>query len=311
MDDVRDSIHQEIQEALAGRAFESMEDAQAFLNAFQTERNQRPLEHFHGLSPSQVHRLLHHPLESPDVARVAEQLDAEPDAPLARLFALLAEAIGEKGLKPTAKGNFPRNACREIMRAWLGEARYEEYTRFGGINWEYDAEELHATRVVAEVAGLVRKYRGRFILSRSARAMLRNSGLRELYPHLFRTYVTEFNWAYRDGYPATPFVQQGWLFTAYLLHRHGDEERPAEFYADAFLQAFPAVEMEMEEEPLVLPLEQEWQSLYAVRSLERFAACTGLAVMRGDTGRLRAPFEARHFRAGPLLDVLVTFPGGR
>lgn len=36
------------------------------------------------------------------------------------LFRLLVDAIGEQGLKPTAKGNLPRALCREAALAYWG-----------------------------------------------------------------------------------------------------------------------------------------------------------------------------------------------
>jgi hypothetical protein len=89
-----------------------------------------------------------------------------PTAPILRLFSLLADAIGEQGLKPTAKGNLPRNFCREAALAYWDEKTFKERTRYGSINREDDFADLHITRLVAELTGLVRKYKGRFILSR-------------------------------------------------------------------------------------------------------------------------------------------------
>ncbi|MEX0386002.1 hypothetical protein [Spiribacter onubensis] len=299
---------EELQQAIGDRQFASIEEAQAFVKSFQEERNHRPVDDFRGLSAHQVHRLLHFPLDSPDELQVSTVLGSEPEAPLARLFGLLAEAIGEKGLKPTAKGNLPRNACREIMQARLGERGYANYTRYGGINREDDAPELHATRVVAELAGFVRKYRGRFILSRPARAMLAATGQRELYPQLFRTYATEFNWAYRDGFASMPFVQQGWAFTVYLLHLWGHQQQPATLYADAFRQAFPAVDIELEEDLLYRSLEDTWRFLYTVRSLERFADFTGIATVDIERGDILTYPKMINVQATPLLSRLTHFP---
>lgn len=305
-DEVRQGISEEIHAALDAQSFDSTEDVQAFLNKFQAERNDRPMDDFLGLSPRQVHAFLNHPFDTPEVARFTEVLDGEPDAPLADLFRRLADAIGDDGLKPTATGNLPRKTCRDIMRDRLGEAGYAEYTRLGGISTEPDAAELHIARIVGELAGFIRKYRGRFILSRAARRMLATSGMRELYPLLFRAYVERFNWAYRDGFDEAPFVQQAWLFTAYLLHRHGAEERTSNFYADAFLRAFPAVEDEIAPDHW-RPFEDRWHSLYTTRGLERFAGFTGLADFRYESGR-KMPFEPCHLRARPLLDELMVFP---
>jgi hypothetical protein len=142
-----------------------------------------------------MYRMLNFPFTSPELARFPEVIDTAPAAPILTLFSLLVEAIGEKGLKPTAKGNLPRKFCRHAALIYWGEETYGERTRFGGINREDDFPDLHITRLVAELAEMVRKYKGRFILRRDARKFLDGDGLASIYPKLFQTYLksTEFS----------------------------------------------------------------------------------------------------------------------
>ena len=91
-----------------------------------------------------------------------------------------------------------------------------------------------------------------------------------------KAYCTEFNWAYRDGYEEIPFIQQSFLFTLYLLHRHGDDWKPFSFYEDRFLQAFPMIYNEVE--PTAFnTVEEEIRNCYSLRVLERFLHFMGLA----------------------------------
>ena len=114
-------------------------------------------------------------------------------------------------------------------------------TRFGGINREDDFPDLHGTRLVAELAGMVRKYKGRFILRRDCRKSLDANGLATIYPRLFRTYIEQFNWGYWDGYAELRFIQSAFSFTLYLLTQYGDTWRPHDFYESSFLRAaYPA-----------------------------------------------------------------------
>lgn len=92
-----------------------------------------------------------------------------PSAPIVTLFQLLAEAIGSQGLKPTAASNLPQRFLREAGLAYWSEEGYKKQTEFGDIRTEPDFYDIHATRIVAELAGLVRKYKGKFILSRECR----------------------------------------------------------------------------------------------------------------------------------------------
>lgn len=277
---------------------------EAFATQHIQQRNQQSLDDFHGLSPEQMYRVLHFPFDAPELVTIPEVLDTNPTAPILTLFSMLTEAIGEQGLKPTAKGNLPRNLCREAALTYWGEQTYQKRTRFGGINREDDFHDLHVTRLVAELAGLIRKYKGRFILSRDCRRLLAENGLAAVYPKLFRTYTEQFNWAYRDGYPDLRFIQSAFLFTLYLLTRQGDTWQPQAFYEDAFLRAFPSV---LDEVPPneICSQEDIVRRCYTMRTLTDFAGFFGLA----DVEPTSDDIMNREYRAKalPLLGEAVQF----
>jgi hypothetical protein len=297
----------EIRQALQGRDFESLEEANAFLKTHMQQRNQQSVADFAGLSAQQMHQLLYDPFDSPGLVRFSDILSAEPVAPILTLFRLLAEAVGEQGLKPTAKGNLPRHFCREAALAYFGEEACRERTRYGNINKEEDFFDLHVTRLVAEAAGLMRKYKGRFILSRNCRNLLSHNGYAAIHPLLLRAYTQKFNWAYRDRYPEFPFLQQAFLFTLFLLHRHGDQWRDAAFYEDHFLQAFPMLLDEMAPASAYDP-EQELRTCYTLRTLECFAQFLGLAELES-IPREKSLLHDYRVRKTVLLDEAVRFQG--
>jgi hypothetical protein len=293
-----------MRKALEGRQFNSLEEAQVFLDQITQQQNRRQLDEFHGLSPEQMHQILNFPFTSQGLVRFPEVLHANPGAPIVTLFELLTDAIGEQGLKPTAKGNLPRNFCREAAQTYLGKQKYREKTRYGGINREEDFDDLHVTRLVAELAGLIRKYKGRFILSRDCRRLLARDGMTTIYPKLFRAYVEQFNWAYRDGYPELRFMQSAFLFTLYLLTHYGDAWRPQVFYEDAFLGAFPQLLDEVPPSQIISP-DETVRHAYTWRSLVHFADFLGLATVEPVSDEL-----LRHeyrVKALPLLDQVVQF----
>ncbi|MBU2677487.1 MAG: SEC-C domain-containing protein [Gammaproteobacteria bacterium] len=294
----------DLRQAMEGMPFGSLTEAQAFVERHMQQRNQRPLDEFHGLSPEQMHRMLHFPFASPELAIFPDVLDTSPTAPIMTLFGMLVEAIGEKGLKPTAKGNLPRKVCREAALAYWGEEVYREKTRFGGINREEDFFDLHIARLVAQLAGLVRKYKGKFILSRNCRALLAEKGLAALYPLLFRTYVERFNWSYRDRYPELRFIQTAFLFTLYLLTRYGGSWRPHEFYEDSLLHAFPMLPDELPQHPVFSP-EDEVRRCYTWRTLVHFVGFFGLAAVEPVSDK-RIDREYR-VKGLPLLHAAVQF----
>jgi hypothetical protein len=297
-------MSESLRKALEGRQFNSLEEAQAFLDQITQQQNRRQLDEFHGLSPEQMHQILNFPFASQGLVRFEDVLDANPVAPVLTLFKLLSDAIGEQGLKATAKGNLPRNFCREAALVYWGEQRYQENTRYGGINREKDFDDLHVTRLVAELAGLIRKYKGRFILSRDCRRLLAGDGMTTIYPKLFRAYVEQFNWAYRDGYPELRFMQSAFVFTLYLLTHYGDAWRPQVFYEDAFLGAFPRL---LDEVPpsQVISADEIVRRGYTWRSLVHFADFLGLATVEPVSDELLC--HEYRVKALPLLGQFVQF----
>lgn len=294
-----------MREALETERFSSLEEVQAFAENFMQQSNQAAADDFHGLSPEQMHRFLYFAFDSPHLVSFPDPLDTTPAAPILTLFDLLAAAIGDQGLKLTAKGNLPQKLCRQAAVSYMGEEAYREHTRYGGINREEDFIELHVTRLVAELAGLIRKHKGRFIASRECRKLLAGAGSAGIYPRLFRAYVRQFNWAYWDRYPEIHFIQHSFLFTLYLLTRYGDTWRPHQFYEDGFLRAFPMVLSEVEPGP-VFTQEHEVRSCYTLRALVRFAGFWGLAAVEAlDADK---PY-VRNYRVKklPLLDDAVRF----
>jgi len=102
------------------------------------------------------------------------------------------------------------------------------------------------------------------------------NGLRELYPLLLHAYIRKFNWGYRDSFQEIPFIQQSFLFTLYLLHKYGNSWKPAPFFSDNYLQAFPMIINEIEPK-LYEPPEDTLRHCYILRTLQRFTDFFGLA----------------------------------
>ena len=300
----KDNVFSEIQDALQGKKFTSITEAQTFVDRFKQRHNQTPCPEFQGLSPDQMHRFLISPFDTPELVSFISPLETKPEAPIATLFNLLAEAIGEKGLKATANGNLQRNFCQEAALRFWEEEHYRENTRFHRINKETDFFDMHVTRLVAKLAGLVHKYQGRFIFTRECLKLLDGQGMAGIYPRLLRSYVSRFNWAYWDRYQEVPFVQHSFLFTLYLLMRFGDDWRPNVFYEDSFLRAFPKVVTQVEPNPVLTP-EHMVRSRYTLRTLIHFAAFFGLAEVKSN-GKLGYD---RHYcvRKRPLLAEAVRF----
>ena len=293
-----------LDDLLEGKSFGSLDEANSFLRRQMQQRNTAPLDDFHGLSSEQMHRLLYFPFETPSLAEFPS-LAGTPEAPVLILFAMLVTAIGPDGLKTTATGNLPRNFCREAARAFLGDEEYQRWSRHGELKSEPEFGELHVTRLVAELAGLIRKFKGKFILSKECRKLLTGEGPAACYPRLFRAFVQKYNWAYEDHWGEIPFLQQSFLFSLYLLGRYGADWRPNAFYEDCFLQAFPNLIPQVQAVANYYTPEQVVRLSYSTRVLARFAAFMGLVILdRPKTDRYSEGFQVRRL---PLFEQVVTF----
>jgi hypothetical protein len=293
-----------LDDLLKGKSFGSLDEVNAFLHLQMQQRNIAPLDDFHGLSPEQMHRLLHFPFDTPALAEFPPQAGT-PEAPILTLFTMLITAIGADGLKTTATGNLPRNFCREAARTYLGDEEYQRWSRHGELKSEPEFGELHVTRLVAELAGLIRKFKGKFILSKECRKLLAGEGASACYLRLFRAFVQKYNWAYEDHWGEIPFLQQSFLFSLYLLEKYGGDWRPNSFYEDCFLLAFPNLIPQVQTVANYYTPEQVVRLSYSTRVLDRFAVFMGLVILdRPKTDRYSEGFQVRRL---PLFDQVVTF----
>ena len=267
-------MKEDIFELVGGQSFGSMEEVQAVLDQYQQQKNETPVDDFHGLSSEQMHCLLHMPFASPELITFPLELEREPESKAAFLLSMLIEGIGENGIKLTSKGNLGRKFCQQAFEEY--QPRYPDpYGLKITIHSETNFESLHAIRLTAQLAGLVRKYKGRLLLTKKCKKALNSNGQREIYPLLLRAYIQKINWRYRDGFQEIPFIQQSFLFTLYLLHKYGSKWKPATFYSDSYLQAFPMILQEVERKPYE-ELEDTLQHCYILRVLQRFAGFFGL-----------------------------------
>jgi len=307
VDGPKTSVGAELNAAMANEQFHSLEQAQAFANDFMKERNSRNLSEFHGLSPEQMHHILHAPFSSPTFVTFNDDIRVDNDIPYVQFFEALLIRVGNGNFKPTATGNLPRNFCRSVALAYWGEERYAYETRFGNINSETDFHELHTFRLICEMVGYLRKYRGKYIIGKECKALLKLGGMSALYRGLFKAFVREYNWAFGDRYEPLDMLQHSWLFSLYLLQKHGDDWKPSGFYEDAIINAFPQLLNETEDSEYTTP-ELTVKRCYRWRVLQHWMVWFGLADVENLEGN--SPLsENFRIRKRPVTDSIVTFHG--
>jgi len=295
----------EFKDFIAGQNFNSLEELQAAANNFMQQRNLQPHDDFQGLSSEQVYRMLHFPFDTPALFHFPKTLRTEPEAPIVTLIQWIVNAIDEKGLKATAKGNLPQKLCKEAFADYRKHIPENDFYHRMKINREDDFVDLQTTRIILELGGLLRKTKGRFYLTKKYQRLVEKKELTGLYPVIFKIFCREFNWAYRDGYDDVAFIQQSFLFSMYLLMFHGDDWKPFFIYEDYFLQAFPMVINEIEPTPYS-SAEDGIRSCYSLRALQGFLHFMGLASVEIIPGDKPFPVKYR-IKKRPLLDEVIRF----
>ena len=61
------------------------------------------------------------------------------------------------------------------------------------------------------------------------------------YIRLLRTFALKFNWAFQDGYPYLWIIQQGFLFSLFLLHKKARNFIEDISLSPYFVRAFPGI----------------------------------------------------------------------
>ena len=297
-----------IQSALGKGTFPSIAEINARLDSIMRVQNSAALDEFDGLSTEQMSRFLYYPFESSHLIEFAPDIQCTAASAFMRLFLFLIEQCSENsGLKATVNGNLPRALCRDAAIEYCREEEYCEHLKYLRIMSETDFMELHTVRLIAVAAGFIKKTRGRFILTKSGKNIIKTGITGKTLIELLMAYTRKFNWGYNDLYQELHIVQDSFLYTLYLLQKYGNDFRHCSFYEDLFIKAFPRVLQEVTEVPYSSK-EEQVRRCYTLRSLERFACFWGFAERKKGQGA----FAGRNFelKKTTLLDQMVSFHTG-
>lgn len=258
---------------------------------------------FGGLSPTQVQRLLDGEWERSDSAvRLDATLSLEDLAGSRTLHnaRLLLELLGAEGeVKATPKGNLPRAFVarfRERMRApedrWaLPEPRV--------LN-EEDVWLLHVVRLLLELAGLVKRRKGLFSLTRTGQRLAAEARAGELFATLFRVHFRRFNLGYLDNAPDVPEFQFSIAYSLFRFGQLGGDWMDRYDLAESIV--LPGVGEGLTPDPMYNPLPAIVESRL-LRPLEGFGLAEVQEIERapGELGARKA------FRKAPLYDRFLCF----
>ena len=121
---------------------------------------------------------------------------------------------------------------------------------------------------------------------------------------MFKTFCSEFNWAYSSYDEGYGFIQQSFGFSLYLLGRFGDSFKHSDVYGDYFIDAFPDLLLEVEAS--YSSPEDSIKDCFSFWIFEKFARYFGLAELQY-TANERGYFCEIEVKATPLLKSFVQF----
>lgn len=251
----------------------SLEEANKIAKQFMQKQNSSPVDDFQGLSPFQMHYLIHDPLHPDSILKIQELSEDQLESiPMFCQVRFLAQLIADsKGLKLTQSGFLPMKAVEAVYN----QGYIKEYFVEQGIQKRMREDEIasiYIARILLEVMGITKIRSGKLSLTKQAEKLLEDDQL--LLNTLLQHYLTKFNWGFMDGYEDDRVGQMAGAFTIYLVHKFGDKKRIDTFYAEKYIQAFPM----FLDSPI--PLHQEPVDyvghIYIHRAIQQFMVYFGL-----------------------------------
>lgn len=256
-----------------------------------------------GLSPTDVQELLDAEWQGAksavrlDATLTRDELASSRTLYNARLF---LEMLGAEGqVKATPKGNLPRvfvNRFRERMKA--PKSRWD-LPEPATVN-EEDVEPLHITRILLELAGLVKRRKGVFSLTRTGEKLSAEGRASELFATLFRAHFRRFNLEYLDGAPEVREFQFSIAYTLFRFGQVGGEWSTPDDLAESIV--LPGVGEAPTRSPFGDPMPLIVETRF-LRPLEGF----GLAEVREPEWAPGTPLPKDLYRKTPLFDRFLSF----
>jgi hypothetical protein len=147
----------------------------------------------------------------------------------------------------TSSKNLTRQFVSEMVDLLLEEKEREFLWRYSKVLNEQDVQALHIPRVVAQVAGALRRYNGQFVVPKKACRLLRPEHAGVLYRDLFIAFFRRFNLAYASGYgPDAGALQQNVPYALYRLGVVASDWRKVVDLTDEIV--LPGIRIQIEEE---------------------------------------------------------------
>ncbi len=205
------------------------------------------------------------------------------DVPILKQIDLLLDAVGDKGLKLTAKENLPTKVVKEITLCCPSESN-KEILEFTNRYLEDEQVSSQRTRIVSEIGKLVKISKGKMHYGSMATAY-RSASSSEKFIYLLWQFK-KVNLAYFDRMQEASLVNGISYIMLQLVRDKAKMFREPKVYNAFLLEAFPQLVESVEEE--IEPISyfsknpfDEFESMLKLRLFKNFFVPFGLVEERG------------------------------
>jgi hypothetical protein len=279
------------------------EDSQALRDL----NNNRPDDHFGGLTFNEINRLTFETYEEDSPLKFNfpisnETLDQLPYFRLTEEFLKILQRDGS--IKLTPLGALPRKTLTELYGHKL---IIEEGIEKGIVKLarEINSAVLSTLHHNTRLAGLVRKEKGKLFLTKTGSKLLTSRDRNGLFLETLRTFTEKLPWSNLDGYAPLPIGNMGWGFSIHMLLQDGDTAREGRYYALKYIKAFPDLVEAYPPREYSFPKDDVLKCYY-LRCFERFLEWWGF-VRRTREARSFLERDLTQFMATPAVRAIFRF----
>ena len=204
LEEIPPFIQEELMQALAEKQPETLEEAEAIFMEIAQKYTSEIAVDLGDYSVDQVGAVLESDWQSPNsVVQLHEDIPTdmlEKSDFLSDACLFLGVLHEQQGVEATEAGNLKRNLVKELSEQMRGCKHFLE-TRSGlkTVFNEEDVSPLDALRHVVQYAGLIRKYKGEFLLTKKGERLFSENHRGELFKELFLSFFREFDLAFFGG----------------------------------------------------------------------------------------------------------------
>ncbi len=261
--------------------------------------NELPIPDFQGISPREMHEMLYNPIGLNCIVRMVDECDPSilDTSPFLRICEELVKiVIREEHVKLTATGALPLKIVKELYEHGFYPMAAIDNGEFI-IRKEDDWYIASNARYVLILSGILRKVKGKLVLTSAGKKEVASGQRLELFRLIFWTFTMKLNWAVNDGYEREQAGQMGWMFILWLLLT-SEKALPMEHYLDAYERAFPILTT------MFWPVhsytaEQQLKDCAEVRMMRSFFKWFGLIQFPVEDSKLK--LNERVIEKSPLL----------